>query len=105
MTQAERKRRSREQLQKSGYAEFGLRLRGEKLKMLEKLAEASGMTRGEVLEMTVDLMLTRIQIMLTGLHKLAKDGASDDVLRAFVRKAMSPSVLAKSAQQGGEKAK
>lgn len=89
MSVTERKRRSRQQLDAGGSAEFSVRLSGKALEFVDGMAKASNKNRAELLQRIVDLAIARIQIAIKREHEMREAGAAEDEIAVEMYKAMS----------------
>lgn len=94
MSEAERKRRSREQMRAAGAREFMLRLEGLHLQYVEGLAHAKQISATTALHGLVEAALDRFVGVMRRCEEMRKYGASDESCAAFIEQHLFPALPA-----------
>jgi len=99
MNTAERKRKSREKLKKSGAAEFSITLSGENIELIQFLAEAWCIPRSRVIHKLLNEQIKRKISIMKALVQLSNNGADQEELDNFFRTHVYPPVPAISTEK------
>lgn len=92
LASAERKRRSRNKLRKTGAAEFSISLKGETLELIEFLGETWGIPRARVVSELLNEQVQRKVAIMQCLLTLARNGATQEDMDAFFREHNNPPI-------------
>lgn len=85
LTPTERKRRSRQKLATEGDAEFMVRLRRNKLELVDFMAINNGVTRSEIITGLLDMALAKLASAINGAAELQFAGRSEEEVVAKIR--------------------